>query len=80
MKIERTSRGLAETMFDELELLMKGDSTPQQARAKAALANTICSITRLEMDHAKYVSQSRSRGKAELPPLEMVPLVERKKK
>ena len=63
-KIERTSAGLASAMFDELEALKRGDSTPQQARAKAALANTICSISRLEMDFARFVSAERGHGES----------------
>jgi len=60
MEIERTSSGLAAAMFDELEALRNGASTPQQARAKASIANTICSISRLEMDYARFVSAERS--------------------
>ena len=59
-EIERTSRGIATAMFEELDLLREGKSTPQQARAKASIANTICSISRLEMDYARFVSGARS--------------------
>jgi hypothetical protein len=58
--IERTSRGIAAAMFEELELLRDGKSTPQQARAKASIANTICAVSRLEMDFARFVSSTRS--------------------
>lgn len=58
--IERTSKGLANAMFDELESLNKGTSTPQNARAKSAIANTIISVSRLEMEYARFVSDSRS--------------------
>ena len=58
--IERTSRGLAREMFDELELLKSGDSTPQMARAKASAANTIIAIARLEMDFARFVPSTRA--------------------
>lgn len=60
MNIERTSKGLANTLFDELEKLKRGDSTPQQSRSVAALANTICAVSRLEMDYARFVSSERS--------------------
>lgn len=59
-KIDKTSRGLAQAMFEELELLRSGESTPQQARAKASIANTICTISRLEMDYARFVTAARS--------------------
>ena len=58
--LERTSRGLANMMFDELISLKEGNSTPQQARAKAAIANTIISVSRLEMDYARFVASERS--------------------
>jgi hypothetical protein len=58
-KIERTSRGLADVMFEELEKLRDGDSTPQHARAAASLANTICSMSRLEMDFARFAADPR---------------------
>ena len=56
----RTSRSLANMMFDELDALKSGKSTPQQARAKAAVANTIISVSRLEMDYARFVANERS--------------------
>lgn len=58
--ITRTSKGLASALFSELDDLMSGKSTPQMARSKAAIANTICTISRLEMDFARFVSSSRA--------------------
>ncbi len=66
--IERTSAGLANVMFEELESLKKGSSTPQQASAKARVANTIIAVSRLEMDYARFVSAERSDEKG-LPSL-----------
>jgi len=60
MNIERTSKGLSDTLFNELERLKSGDSTPQQSRSVAALANTICAVSRLEMDYARFISTERS--------------------
>ena len=53
---KRTSEYLKDILFDELEALVSGESTPADARAKANVANTICSIARLEMDFAKSTS------------------------
>ena len=61
---KRTSDNLKELMWDELEALTSGKSTPQNARAKASLAGQICGITRLEMDFSRFVSESRADGKA----------------
>lgn len=58
--IERTTRGLASAMFEELDLLRAGESTPQQARAKASIANTVCTVARLEMDYARFVVSARA--------------------
>ena len=60
--IDRTSKGLSQVLFEELELLRDGKSTPQQARAKASLASTICNITRLEMDFARFVANTRTKS------------------
>lgn len=71
MAVDRTSSGLASAMFDELDALKSGSSTPQQARAKAAIANTIISISRLEMDYARFVTQERANQESALPALRM---------
>ncbi len=52
----RDTTGLADAMFEEFDLLRDGKSTPQQARAKAAVANTILSTKKLEMDAARFGS------------------------
>lgn len=69
MSIDRTSAGLASAMFDELDALNDGKSTPQQARAKASIANTIISVSRLEMEFARFVADSRTEVKNQLPAL-----------
>jgi hypothetical protein len=58
--VDRTTRGLAFALFEELESLRNGTSTPQAARAKSSLATTICTISRLEMDFARFVTAARS--------------------
>ena len=60
MTNKRTSKALVDILFDELDALKAGESNPQQARATSSLANTICSVTRLEMDYARFVSDARS--------------------
>ena len=57
---KRTSDVLKDMMWDELNALTEGRSTPQNARAKASLASQICGITRLEMDFSRFVSEARS--------------------
>ena len=57
MKVAKTSEGLSKVLFDELEDLCNGKSTPQMARAKAHLAGSVISIKRLEMDFAKFADE-----------------------
>ena len=71
MSTERTSKGLAEVLFNELDNLRDGKSTPQQARSVASIANTICSISRLEMDYARFVSDARTEIPSTLAALPM---------
>jgi len=68
---ERTSRGLQAVMFEEIDNLRNGRSTPQAARAKAAVANTICLLSRLEMDFARFVAAERTEIDSALPALPM---------
>lgn len=65
MTIDKTSKGLASALFDELDELKAGNVTPQHARAFAHTAGTICAITRLEMDYARFVSEGSSPGAIE---------------
>ena len=60
MTEKRSSKVLADRLFDELDDLKEGKSNPQQARAVSSLANTICTVTRLEMDYARFVSDARA--------------------
>ena len=57
---DRTSKGLIDTLFDELEGLKDGKSTAQHARAVSSVASTICSVSRLEMEYARFVSKPRN--------------------
>ena len=57
---DRTSKGLIDTLFDELESLKDGKSTAQHARAISSIASTICSVSRLEMEYARFVSKPRN--------------------
>ena len=54
----RTSQGLCDSLFDEIDALRSGDSTPARARAHAALTHQILQSVRLEIDaqrmHAEY--------------------------
>lgn len=60
MSNERNSSQLITTMFETLDKMEKGEITPSEARARAAVANTIVSVARLEMDYAARVPAAAS--------------------
>ncbi len=66
----RTSEGMRDTLFDEIEELKNGNSTPQRARAMAALSGQILQSVRLEMEaqrlHTEYGDDVRLPGEASL--------------
>ena len=59
LKVTRTSKGLQDTLFDEIDRLRDGSTTPQSARTIASLANGVIQAARLEMDHTRFVSDQR---------------------
>lgn len=73
MKKDRTTTTLMNILFDELELLVDGKSTPQQADAKAKIANTIISVKRVEIDMACFVADSRQQTSGSLPAVKLAP-------
>jgi hypothetical protein len=56
---KRTTAGLREVLFNQMDGLLSGDVTPQQAKAVVGLSAQIVSVTRLEMDAARFVADSR---------------------
>ncbi len=59
MTIKRTSAGLSELMYTNLEKLEAGDITPQHLRAVASGVSMIIATKRLEMDNARFISSNR---------------------
>ena len=54
-KIVRTTAGLCDAMFDELDLLRAGKSDPHRASAVAKLAVQIINTKELEMNAASFL-------------------------
>lgn len=50
-KVKRTSQGLRDILFDELEELRHGDGDPSKALAVANLAKQIINVAKVEMDY-----------------------------
>lgn len=65
--IERTSRGLRDALFDELDRLRDGSSNPQHAQAVAKLACQIINSVKAEIEFHSHV---RGLGEVEENPLE----------
>ena len=63
VKTKRNTTGMKEVLFDELDSLRKGESTPQKARAVSALIGGIIATTRIEMDYARFVASAETHGK-----------------
>jgi len=55
-KMKRTSVGLRDALFDEIDSLREGSSNPARARSLAMLANTALKSVEVEIEFHKYVS------------------------
>jgi hypothetical protein len=56
--IDRTSKGLANMLFDEIANLRAGITTPSRAHATAKLARTLVQVVRLELDFKRFSHES----------------------
>jgi hypothetical protein len=52
--VERTSGGLRDAIFDELDAIRNGNSNPTRANAVAKLAGSIVETVRMEIEVQKY--------------------------
>lgn len=80
-KIERTSAGLRDSLFDAMERVRDGDMAPEDATAFSKLASNICSTVELEIKVAKLRTEYPSDTKLVIPaPLPLgAAVVEQKK-
>lgn len=56
--VVRTSAGLRDVMFDELDFVRNGDSNPTRANAVAKLCTGIMDSVRVDVEVAKYAAQA----------------------
>ena len=68
-KIERTSAGMREALFEELDRLRAGETTPQIAGAFSRLSSEITRNVMMEMKYRKQISDNDSNKLKKLPPL-----------
>lgn len=57
-KVERTSAGLREALFDELDGLRSGETNATQANATAKIAGTIVDTVNMEMAALKLMQRT----------------------
>ena len=68
----RTSAGLRNVLFDEVDALRNGTSNPARARSIAMLTNTALKSVEVEIEFHKYVSDvSKFEGGAKIGILEL---------
>lgn len=57
-KTVRSTKGLRDALFDEMDSLREGKTTPHIASAMAKLAVQIINSVRLEIDYQKHVAST----------------------
>jgi hypothetical protein len=58
----RTSAGLRDALFDELDSLRNGVSNPAKANAVAKVADQIISTVKMELDVQKHIAKYKPAG------------------
>lgn len=66
-KIERTSAGLRDALFDAMERVRDGDMMAEDAKAISGLASQICNTVQLEIEVAKLRTEYPADAKLILP-------------
>ena len=61
-RTERTSTGLRDYLFEELDALRNGDSNPQRAGAAAKISREINNSVRVEIAHQHFVQSLQNAG------------------
>lgn len=67
--ILRTSAGLRDAMFDEIDAIRAGTSNPTRANAVAKLATGVVETVRMEIEAHKFAQQIASKPQPETPAL-----------
>ncbi len=64
--VPKTAEGLRDALFDELNLLRRGGTTPQKARVTAQLAAQIIDSIRVQIQHQRLLVQMKDGKPVEL--------------
>lgn len=70
-KVVRSSQGLRDMLFDELDKLRNGEASPQRVNVLAKASSQIISTVRLEMDLLKYATGLGKKDQTKLPSVSM---------
>lgn len=65
--VERTSLGLRNALFDEIDALRRGESNPQKAGAVAKLAVQIIGSVQMDIEYQKHVASTAPRAMQSVP-------------
>jgi len=65
--MKRTSLGLRDVLFDEIDALRSGTTTPQKASALARVATQIINSVKIEIEHQKHVASLVDAGNKVTP-------------
>ena len=60
----RTSAGLRDALFDELDNLRNGSTNPAKANAVAKLADQVIATVKMELDVQKHAAKYKPNGSA----------------
>lgn len=71
VNVTRSTSGLREALFEEMDALRNGNSSAQRARSVAMMANSILQSVQVEIEYHKYVSQNKggNAGQEKVVPL-----------
>jgi hypothetical protein len=61
-KLTRTSQGLRDILFDEIEELRNGNGDPTKSMAVANLAKQIINTAKVELDFHRTIAQQAAEG------------------
>lgn len=61
-KVNRTSQGLRDILFDEIEQMRGESGDPKRANAVAGLAKQIMHTAKVEMEFARTVAAAQANG------------------
>lgn len=61
--VQRTSAGLRDAIFDEIDAIRNGTSNPTRANAVAKLASGVVETVRMEMEVQRHLNSSAANAK-----------------